>query len=247
MCEWNLHRGGEVEAMRTRWYGSGSEEELVERAGRRRVHTIGISPAVCGNDTNNRRHIIRVVITGKESVARDTSHRERGRGRGDRKWSGDGSGIGGRLSERLEGAENVGIKRERGEKGDIIATTTSIFSTVSNCSMNLSFSVLFGFSLVPWPHIFHVAILKDLRVSCMGGSLGPASAPSGSFPPALLGAEVCPMFRRGGGSWLEPAALCDKAAGWGVSLYWLFETLAAATPAREVPAVPPPSPSAPRP
>jgi len=28
MCKWNLHRGGEVEAMRTRWYGSGSEEEL---------------------------------------------------------------------------------------------------------------------------------------------------------------------------------------------------------------------------
>jgi len=121
MCEWNLHRGGEVEAMRTQWYGGGSEEELVERAGRRRVHTIGISPAACGNDTNNRRHIIQAVITGKESVARDTSHRERGRGRGDRKWSGDGSGIGGRLSERPEGAENVGIKRERGEKGDIIA------------------------------------------------------------------------------------------------------------------------------
>jgi len=58
MCEWNLHRGGEVEAMRTRWYGGGSEEELVERAGRRRVYTIGISPAACGNDTNNRRHII---------------------------------------------------------------------------------------------------------------------------------------------------------------------------------------------
>jgi len=79
MCEWNLHRGGEVEAMRTRWYGGGSEEELVECAGRRRVYTIGISPAACGNDTNNRRHIIRVVITGKESITRDTRHRERGR------------------------------------------------------------------------------------------------------------------------------------------------------------------------
>jgi len=28
MCEWNLHRGSDVEAMRTRWYGGGSEEEL---------------------------------------------------------------------------------------------------------------------------------------------------------------------------------------------------------------------------
>ena len=57
MCKWNLHRGGEVEAMRTRWYGSGSKEGLVERAGRRRVYTIGISPAACGNDTSSRKHI----------------------------------------------------------------------------------------------------------------------------------------------------------------------------------------------
>ena len=80
MCKWNLHRGGEVEAMRTRWYGGGSEEELVEHAGRRRVYTIGISPAACGSDTNNRRHIIRAVITGKESITRDMRHRERGKG-----------------------------------------------------------------------------------------------------------------------------------------------------------------------
>ena len=33
------------------------------------------------------------------------------------------SGIGGRVSERPEGAEIVGIKRIRGEKGDIIATS----------------------------------------------------------------------------------------------------------------------------
>ena len=25
MCKWNLHRGGEVEAMRAWWYGSGSK------------------------------------------------------------------------------------------------------------------------------------------------------------------------------------------------------------------------------
>jgi len=68
MCKWNLHRGGEVEAMRTRWYGSGSEEELVECAEQRRVYTIGISPAACGNDTSSRKHIIRAVITGKESI-----------------------------------------------------------------------------------------------------------------------------------------------------------------------------------
>ena len=93
MCKWNLHRGSEVEAMRTRWYGSGSEEELVERAGRRRVYTIGISPAACGNGTNIRRHNIRVVITGKESIIRSTSHGKQGKG-----------------SEGLGRAEIVGIK-----------------------------------------------------------------------------------------------------------------------------------------
>jgi len=79
MCKWNLHRGGEVEAMRTRWYGSGSEEELVERAGRRRVYTIGISPAACRNGTSNRRHSTRVVTTGKESIIRSTGQGERGK------------------------------------------------------------------------------------------------------------------------------------------------------------------------
>ena len=76
MCEWNLHRGGEVEAMRTRWHGSGSEEELVERVGWRRVYTIGISPAACGNGTSNWRHSIRAVITGKESIIRSTGQGE---------------------------------------------------------------------------------------------------------------------------------------------------------------------------
>jgi len=100
MCEWNLHRGGEVEAMRTRWYGGGSEEELVERAGRRRVYTIGISPAACRNDTNNRRHIIQAVITGKESITQDTRHRD---GEGN-----EGSG---------RGAE-MGAESERGCQSD---------------------------------------------------------------------------------------------------------------------------------
>jgi len=48
MCKWNLHRGGDVGAMRTRWYRGGSEEGLVEHAGRRRVHTIGVSLVVSG-------------------------------------------------------------------------------------------------------------------------------------------------------------------------------------------------------
>ena len=95
----------------------------MERTGQRRVYTIGISPAVCGNDTSNQRHSIRVVITGKESIIQDTSHREWGRGRGNRKGSGDGSRVGGRVSERPEGAEIVGIRRKRGKKGDIIAGT----------------------------------------------------------------------------------------------------------------------------
>jgi len=38
--------GSEVEAMRMWWYGSGGEEGIVERTGRRRVYTIGASPAV---------------------------------------------------------------------------------------------------------------------------------------------------------------------------------------------------------
>ena len=48
MCKWDLHRGGDVEAMRTRWNGGGSEEELVERAGRRRVYTIRVSLVASG-------------------------------------------------------------------------------------------------------------------------------------------------------------------------------------------------------
>jgi len=48
MCKWDLHRGGDVEAMQTRWNGGGSEEELVERAGQRRVYTIGASLVVSG-------------------------------------------------------------------------------------------------------------------------------------------------------------------------------------------------------
>jgi len=39
--------GSEVEAMRTWWNGSGSEEELVECAGQR-VYTIGASPVASG-------------------------------------------------------------------------------------------------------------------------------------------------------------------------------------------------------
>jgi len=46
--KWRLHTGGEVEAMRVQWYGSGSKEEIVERTGRRRIHTIGISPVARG-------------------------------------------------------------------------------------------------------------------------------------------------------------------------------------------------------
>jgi len=45
--KWELHTGSEVEAMRTRWNGGGSEEEIVERAGRR-VYTIGTSLAASG-------------------------------------------------------------------------------------------------------------------------------------------------------------------------------------------------------
>ena len=39
--------GSEVEAMRTRWNGSGREEEIVERTGRR-AYTIGASLVVSG-------------------------------------------------------------------------------------------------------------------------------------------------------------------------------------------------------
>jgi len=40
--------GSEVEAMRTQWYGSGSEEGIVEHTGWRWVYTIGVSLVACG-------------------------------------------------------------------------------------------------------------------------------------------------------------------------------------------------------
>jgi len=48
------------------------------------------------------------------------SHRERGKGQGDRKGSGDRSGGRGKVLEQPEGAEIVGIRRKRGKKGNII-------------------------------------------------------------------------------------------------------------------------------
>jgi len=97
MCKWNLHRGGEVEAIRTQWYGSGSEEELVEHARWRRVYTIGISPAACGNDTSNRKHSIQAVITGKESITQSASQ--------------------GKWGKELEGSED-GRERDRRDWGE---------------------------------------------------------------------------------------------------------------------------------
>jgi len=47
MWRWKLHTGSEVEAMRTRWNGSGSKEEIVERAGQR-AYTIGVSLVASG-------------------------------------------------------------------------------------------------------------------------------------------------------------------------------------------------------
>jgi len=44
---WKLHTGNEVEAMRMRWNGGGSEEGIVERAGRR-AYTIGASLVASG-------------------------------------------------------------------------------------------------------------------------------------------------------------------------------------------------------
>jgi len=44
---WKLHMGNEVEAMRMRWNRGGSEEGIVERAGRR-AYTIGASLVASG-------------------------------------------------------------------------------------------------------------------------------------------------------------------------------------------------------
>ena len=48
------------------------------------------------------------------------------------------SGIGAKVSERLEGAEIIGIKRKRGEKGDIIALfkTERLVKELSELKMN---------------------------------------------------------------------------------------------------------------
>ena len=52
-----------------------------------------------------------------------TKHESQEAGEGTRESEGKRkrSGIGGKVSERPEGAEIVGIKGKRGEKGDIIA------------------------------------------------------------------------------------------------------------------------------
>jgi len=53
----------------------------------------------------------------------NTKHKSRGAGKETRgsEERRKRSGIGGRVSERPEGAETVGIRGKRGEKGDIIA------------------------------------------------------------------------------------------------------------------------------
>jgi len=75
-----------------RWYGSGSKEEIQDtnRRASERVH--------------NTKHESRGV--GKET--RGSEERQKR------------SGIGGRVSEQPEGAEIVGKRGKRGEKGDII-------------------------------------------------------------------------------------------------------------------------------
>jgi len=54
-------------------------------------------------------------------------HESRGAGKGTRglEERQKRSGIGGRVSERLEGVEIVGIRGKGGEKGDIIAVCTT--------------------------------------------------------------------------------------------------------------------------
>jgi len=111
--------GGEVEAMRMQWNGSGSKEEIVECTGWR-VYTIGASQVVSGDNTSareihdtNRKVPERVHYTKHESqrMGKET------RGSGERQKR---SGIRERVLERPEGVDIVGIKRKRGEKGDII-------------------------------------------------------------------------------------------------------------------------------
>jgi len=45
-------------------------------------------------------------------------------GQGDWKGSRDRSGVRGKVSEQLEGAEIVGIRRRRGKKGDTVLSHT---------------------------------------------------------------------------------------------------------------------------
>jgi len=48
------------------------------------------------------------------------SHRRRGRKQGDQNGGGKGSGIRGGILERPEGVEIIGIRREKGKRGNII-------------------------------------------------------------------------------------------------------------------------------
>jgi len=66
------------------------------------------------NDTDVRKYRIQIREHQKESITQDTSHREQGRKRRGQKGSGDESRIGARVSEQLEGAEIVGIRRKKG-------------------------------------------------------------------------------------------------------------------------------------
>jgi len=66
-----------------------------KHAGQRLVYTIGISPAVCGDDTNMWEHSIQAVITGKESIIQVMSHgKQEGDQRDQREFGSRVGGIG---------------------------------------------------------------------------------------------------------------------------------------------------------
>jgi len=133
----------------------------------------------------------------------------------------------------------------------------SVTTSRSSCSNNISCSVkgtletIFPSLAVVCPHMFQVATLNFLFFKRIreadDSALGMVPEPSGGAPAQLVGPGREPAVRMGRGLPLVlPALRCD-AGRRGISHDWLFVTPMAPSPTGGVPAVPPPSPSAPRP
>jgi hypothetical protein len=130
-----------------------------------------------------------------------------------------------------------------------VRTRMSILSALKMLDNRRSLLVSMLFFLLVQPCMFQVPNLKQCFLSLMGGGMPSPSSPSVSLPSGESGLEA--WGSRGGvnssGTLLVLRARLVDARRRGVSHEWLLLALTAPTPARGVPAVPPPSPSVPQP